>query len=112
MLLLTIPLIEHLHYPHLSLVCNFGLFYGHTAAEGHDVLILLVLEIQSIFKGGVTFLDTDETGLFLLVFSDGNSNEVFQMNLPGHLNSLSWHLQLIWYSFWFVASATAPTFAD
>ena len=88
--------------------------YGHTAADGHDVLIAAGSGNTLFFKGSVVHHDTDETGqTSAMVFSDGNSNEVFQMNVPaGFEINLVASSTTVWYISGWVASATAPTFAD
>ena len=93
---------------------EFKFIYGHTAADGHDVLISAGTGNTLFFKGGVVHHDTDETGqTSAMVFSDGNSNEVFQMNLPaGFEINLVASSTTVWYISGWVASATAPTFAD
>jgi len=93
---------------------EFKFIYGHTAADGHDVLISAGSGNTLFFKGGVVHHDTDETGqTSAMVFSDGNSNEVFQMNLPaGFEINLVASSTTVWYISGWVASATAPTFAD
>ena len=93
---------------------EFKFIYGHTAADGHDVLISAGTGNTLFFKGGVVHHDTDQTGqTSAMVFSDGNSNEVFQMNLPaGFEINLVASSTTVWYISGWVASATAPTFAD
>ena len=93
---------------------EFKFIYGHTAADGHDVLIAAGTGNSLFFKGGVVHHDTDQTGqTSAMVFSDGNSNEVFQMNLPaGFEINLVASSTTVWYISGWVASATAPTFAD
>ena len=93
---------------------EFKFIYGHTAADGHDVLIAAGTGNSLFFKGGVVHHDTDETGqTSAMVFSDGNSNEVFQMNLPaGFEINLVASSTTVWYISGWVASATAPTVAD
>ena len=94
---------------------SFKFIYGHTAADGHDVLIRTTTTDNSVFfKGGVVHHDTDQTGqTSAMVFSDGNSNEVIQMNLPaGFEVNIVASSTTVWYISGWVASATAPTFAD
>ena len=88
--------------------------YGHTAADGHDVLIAAGSGNTLFFKGSVVHHDTDETGqTSAMVFSNGSSNEVFQMNVPaGFEINLVASSTTVWYISGWVASATAPTFAD
>ena len=88
--------------------------YGHTAADGHDVLIAAGSGNTLFFKGSVVHHDTDQTAqTSAMVFSNGSSNEVFQMNLPaGFEINLVASSTTVWYISGWVASATAPTFAD
>ena len=88
--------------------------YGHTAADGHDVLITAGSGNTLFFKGSVVHHDTDQTGqTSAMVFSNGSSNEVFQMNVPaGFEINLVASSTTVWYISGWVASATAPTFAD
>ena len=93
---------------------SFKFIYGHTAADGHDVIIAAGSGNTIYFKGGVIHHDTDETGqTSAMVFSDGNSNETLQMNLPaGFEINLVASSTTVWYISGWVASATAPAFAD
>ena len=93
---------------------TFKFIYGHTAADGHDVLITAGSGNTLFFKGSVVHHDTDQTGqTSAMVFSDGDSNEVFQMNIPaGFEITLVASSTTVWYISGWVASATAPTFAD
>ena len=88
--------------------------YGHTAADGHDVLITAGSGNTLFFKGSVVHHDTDQTGqTSAMVYSNGSSNEVFQMNIPGGFEiNLVASSTTVWYISGWVASATAPTFAD
>ena len=88
--------------------------YGHTAADGHDVLITAGSGNTLFFKGSVVHHDTDQTAqTSAMVFSNGSSNEVFQMNIPaGFEINLVASSTTVWYISGWVASATAPTFAD
>ena len=93
---------------------TFRFIYGHTAADGHDVLITAGSGNTLFFKGSVVHHDTDQTAqTSAMVFSNGSSNEVFQMNLPaGFEINLVASSTTVWYISGWVASATAPTFAD
>jgi hypothetical protein len=93
---------------------TFKFIYGHTAADGHDVIIAAGSGNSIFFKGGVVHHDTDQTGqTSAMVFSDGDSNETFQMNLPaGFEINLVASSTTVWYISGWVASATAPAFAD
>ena len=86
-----------------------------TAADVHDLRITTTTTDGSVrFDGQLVHHDTDQTGqTSAMVFSDGNSNEVFQMNLPaGFEINLVASSTTVWYISGWVASATAPTFAD
>ena len=93
---------------------EFKFIYGHTAADGHDVLISAGTGNTLYFKGGVVHHDTDQTGqTSAMVISDGNSNETLQLNIPsGFEVSLVGLSATVWYISGWVASATAPAFAD
>ena len=93
---------------------TFKFIYGHTAADGHDVIIAAGSGNSIFFKGGVVHHDTDQTGQTSeMVFSDVDSNETFQMNLPaGFEINLVASSTTVWYISGWVASATAPAFAD
>ena len=93
---------------------EFKFIYGHTAADGHDVLISAGSGNTLFFKGGVVHHDTDQTGqTSAMVISDGNSNETLQLNIPsGFEVSLVGLSATVWYISGWVASATAPAFAD
>ena len=93
---------------------TFKFIYGHTAADGHDVIISAGTGNSIYFKGGVVHHDTDETGqTSAMVVSDGNSNETLQLNVPaGFEINLVASSTTVWYISGWVASATAPTFAD
>ncbi len=93
---------------------TFKFIYGHTAADGHDVIISAGTGNSIYFKGGVVHHDTDETGqTSAMVVSDGNSNETLQLNNPaGFEINLVASSTTVWYVSGWVASATAPAFAD
>ena len=93
---------------------EFKFIYGHTAADGHDVIISAGTGNSIFFKGGVVHHDTDQTGqTSAMVISDGNSNETLQLNLPsGFEINLVASSTTVWYISGWVASATAPAFAD
>jgi len=93
---------------------TFKFIYGHTAADGHDVIISAGTGNSIYFKGGVVHHDTDETGqTSAMVVSDGNSNETLQLNVPaGFEINLVASSTTVWYVSGWVASATAPVFAD
>jgi len=93
----------------------FRFVYAGGAADGTDAIINTGSD-TNFFIGGVTFLDSDAGSAadeISVVYSDGNSNSKFQINVPGAfdihvfgLNSTNWQ---IWGT---VTSATAPAFAD
>ena len=110
---LTADRIYKLPTPNAGLVFRFQ--FQHTAADGHDVLIRTTTTDNSVFfKGGLVHHDTDQTGqTSAMVFSDGNSNEVVQLNLPaGFEVCIVAASTTVYYISGWVASATAPTFAD
>ena len=89
----------------------FTFVYGGGAADGTDFIIDTGSD-TNFFIGGVTFHDTDD-GAVSVVFSDGNSNSKFQVNVPAAaqihvmgLDSTNWQ---IWGT---AVGATAPAFAD
>ena len=86
--------------------------YG--AEDGHDLLISCGTGNSIYFQGQVTFLDIDATASDVsVVGSDGNSNEVFQINVPGHYDiTLVGVSSTVWRISGIVSSDTAPTFAD
>jgi len=93
---------------------TFKFIYGHSAVATLDALIACGTGNTVYFEGGVVHHDTDNTSqTSAMVLSDGNSNELFQMNLP-----LGFEINLValsttqWYISGWVASVTAPTFAD
>jgi hypothetical protein len=90
---------------------SFTFVYGGGAADATDFIINTGSD-TNFFIGGVTFHDTD-TGAVSVVFSDGNSNSKFQVNVPAAAtvtvlakDSTNWQI------FGSVTSTTAPAFAD
>ena len=82
------------------------------AEDDYDLLISAGTGNSIYFQGQVTFLDIDGDANSV-VGSDGDSNEVFQINVPGHYDiTLVGVSATIWRISGFVASDTAPTFAD
>ena len=82
------------------------------AEDGHDFIISAGTGNSIYFQGQVTFLDIDGDANSV-VGSDGDSNELFQINVPGHYDiTLVGVSATIWRISGFVASDTAPTFAD
>ena len=83
-----------------------------SAEDGHDLLISCGTGNSIYFKGQVSFLDIDGDANSV-VGSDGNSNEVFQINVPGHYDiTLVGVSSTVWRISGIVSSDTAPTFAD
>ena len=84
--------------------------YGGGAADSTDA-IFLTPGNTNFYKGGVTFLDTDNE--VSAVFSDGNSNSSFQVNVPAGFQVTFIGLDSTNYQiFGTVTGATAPAFAD
>ena len=84
------------------------------AEDGHDVIIAAGTGNSIYFQGQVTFCDIDATASDIsVVGSDGNSNETFQINVPGHFDvRLVGVSSTVWRISGFVSSDTAPAFAD
>ena len=93
---------------------EFKFIYGHTAADDYDIIISAGTGNSIYFVGGVVHHDTDQTGqTSAMVISDGDSNETIQLNIPsGFEVSLVGLSATVWYISGWVASATAPAFAD
>lgn len=93
----------------------FRFVYAGGAADATDAIINTGSD-TNFFIGGVTFLDSDAGSAadeISVVYSDGNSNSKFQINLPGAcdvhvlaINSTNWQ---IWGT---VTSTATPAFAD
>ena len=80
--------------------------------DGHDLIISAGTGNSIYFQGQVTFLDIDGDAVSV-VGSDGDSNETLQINVPGHYDiSLVGVSSTVWRVSGFVASDTAPAFAD
>ena len=80
--------------------------------DGHDLIISAGTGNSIYFQGQVTFLDIDGDAVSV-VGSDGDSNETLQINVPGHYDiTLVGVSATIWRISGFVASDTAPAFAD
>ena len=89
---------------------TFKFVYGHTAASGtYDIAISAGTGNTLYFDGAVVHV----TGTPVMVFSDGNSNELFKINVPGgfevNLVAIS---TTVWMISGWVFSATVPSFAD
>ena len=82
------------------------------AEDDYDLLISAGTGNSIYFQGQVTFLDIDGDAVSI-VGSDGDSNETLQINVPGHYDiTLVGVSSTVWRISGFVASDTAPTFAD
>jgi len=82
------------------------------AEDGHDLLISAGSGNTIFFQGQVSFLDIDGNANSV-VGSDGDSNELFQINVPGHYDVECIGVSAtIWRITGFVSSDTAPTFAE
>ena len=80
--------------------------------DGHDLIISAGTGNSIYFQGQVTFLDIDGDANSV-VGSDGDSNETLQINVPGHYDiTIVGVSATIWRISGFVASDTAPAFAD
>ena len=84
------------------------------AEDDYDVIIAAGTGNSIYFQGAVTFCDIDATASDIsVVGSDGDSNETLQINVPGHFDV---HIVGVSTTIWrvsvFVASDTAPAFAD
>ena len=82
------------------------------AEDDYDVIIAAGTGNSIYFQGAVSFIDIDGNAISV-VGSDGDSNETLQINVPGHFDV---HLvgvsATIWRVSGYVASDTAPAFAD
>ena len=82
------------------------------AEDGHDFIISAGTGNSIFFQGQVSFLDIDGNANSV-VGSHGNSNELFQINVPGHYDVECIGVSAtVWRVTGFVSSDTAPTFAD
>ena len=82
------------------------------AEDGHDFIISAGTGNTIFFQGQVSFLDIDGNANSV-VGSDGNSNELFQINVPGHYDVECIGVSsTVWRVTGFVSSDTAPAFAD
>ena len=88
----------------------FRFVYAGGAADATDAIIVTPGN-TNFFIGGVTFLDSDNE--VSSVFSDGNSNSSFQINVPAGFDVTIVGKDTTNYQiFGNVTSATAPAFAD
>ena len=84
--------------------------YGGGATDGTDA-IFITPGNTNFYKGGVTFLDSDNE--ISSVFPNGSSNSSFKINLPQAFDVTFIGLDSTNYQiFGNVTSATAPAFAD
>lgn len=82
------------------------------AEDDYDLIISAGTGNSIYFQGQVTFLDIDGDANSV-VGSDGDSNETLQINVPGHYDiTIVGVSATIWRISGFVASDTAPAFAD
>ena len=82
------------------------------AEDDYDLLISAGTGNSIYFQGQVTFLDIDGNANSV-VGSNGSSNELFQINVPGHYDiTIVGVSSTIWRISGIVSSDTAPTFAD
>jgi len=80
--------------------------------DDYDLIISAGTGNSIYFQGQVTFLDIDGNAISV-VGSDGDSNETLQINVPGHYDiTIVGVSATIWRISGFVASDTAPAFAD
>jgi len=84
------------------------------AADGNSIVVSAGSGNSIYFTGQVLHHDTDQTGqTTAVIYSDQNSNETLTMALPGAVNlTLVGVSATIWHIAGYVASATAPAFAD
>ena len=86
---------------------------GLTAADGHDVILSAGTGNSIFFKGQIVHLDTTADENAEVVFSDQDSNETLQLNLPAAVDITCVGVSAtVWQISGFVASAAAPAFAD
>jgi hypothetical protein len=89
----------------------FRFVYAGGAADATDAIILTPGN-TNFFIGGVTFLDQDGNAISS-VFSDGDSNSSFQINVPQAFDITIVGKDTTNYQiFGSVTSTTAPAFAD
>ncbi len=82
------------------------------AEDDYDLIISAGTGNSIYFQGQVTFLDIDGNAISV-VGSDGDSNETLQINVPGHYDVTFVGVSAtVWRVSGFVASDTAPAFAD
>ena len=89
----------------------FTFVYGGAAADGTDFIVDAGSD-TNFFVGNVAFNDTDD-GAASVVFADGDSNSILQVNVPGSavINVMAKD-DTNWYVWGSVTGATAPAFSD
>ena len=87
---------------------------GLAAADGHGVILSAGSGNSIFFKGQVVHHDTNQTGqTSAVVHSDQDSNETLKMDTPEAIDLLCIGTSTTtWQISGFVASVTAPAFAD
>ena len=87
---------------------------GLAAADGHGSILSAGSGNSIFFKGQVVHHDTNQTGqTSAVVFSDQDSNETLTMDIPGAIDIICLGTSTTtWQISGFVASNTAPVFAD
>ena len=89
----------------------FTFVYGGAAADATDFIVDAGSD-TNFFVGNVAFNDTDD-GAASVVFADGDSNSILQVNVPGSavINVMAKD-GTNWYVWGSVTGATAPAFSD
>ena len=100
--------------PKVGMLFRFVGPTGLAAADGHDITLSAGSGNSIFFKGQVVHHDTDQTGqTSAVVFSDQDSNETLKMDIPSAIDILCLGTSTTtWQISGFVASNTAPVFAD
>jgi len=88
---------------------TFKFVYGHTVASSYDVSISAGTGNSVWFDGAVCH----NTGTPVMIFSNGSSNEILKINVPGgfEVNIVAISTTVWMVSGW-VFSASAPAFAE
>ena len=88
---------------------TFKFVYGHTVASSYDISISAGTGNTLYFDGAVCHV----TGTPVMVFSDGDSNELLNIITPGGFEiNLVAVSTTVWMVSGWVFSATVPSFAD
>ena len=88
---------------------TFKFVYGHPVASSYDISISAGTGNTLYFDGAVCHV----TGTPVMVFSDGDSNELLKINVPGGFEiNLVAVSTTVWMVSGWVFSATVPSFAD